>query len=138
MKRLGLALLMFMILFQAGTVFAEKHGSGIAWWDATQQVERYMQSMLIVKDAIYETVDVAWDEKAKQVDEHAQITSENSRKEILAQKESYVTELDETVDALIISAIFQTYQNEKEVELDAEVETESKAILKSLLSESEK
>lgn len=138
MKRLGLALLMFMILFQAGTVFAEKHGSGIVWWDATQQVERYVQSMVIVKDAIYETLDVAWDEKAKQVDEHAQITSENSRKEILAQKESYVTELDETVDTLINSAIFQTYQNKKEVELDAEVETEAKAILKSLLSESEK
>ncbi|MCG3419875.1 hypothetical protein [Oceanobacillus jordanicus] len=136
MKRLGVALLMLLVLLHAGTAFAEKHASQNSWWDASQQIDTYMQSIAIAREVVQKTVDTALLENAEQLQTHGVTVTKNAKKEIIKQKEAYLTQLEESKKTLLESDMFQSFHDEKKAELDESLEAETKAIIKSILMES--
>ncbi|WP_042225080.1 hypothetical protein [Oceanobacillus manasiensis] len=136
MKRLGVTLLMLLVLLHAGTVFAEKQPSQNSWWDASQQIDTYIQSIAIAREVVQKTVDTALDENAEQLQMHGVSVTKKSKKEIIKQKEAYLTQLEESKKTLLESDMFQSFHDEKKAELDQSLEAETKAIIKSILMDS--
>ncbi|RIU91401.1 hypothetical protein [Oceanobacillus picturae] len=137
MKRLGLALLMLLVLLHAGTAFAEKHASQNSWWDASKQIDTYIQSIAIAREVVQETVDTALEKNAEKLQTHGVTVTKNAKKEIIKQKEAYLTQLKESKKTLLESDMFRSFHDEKKAELDESLEAETKAIIKSIFMESE-